>query len=435
MSTKRCLDHRSPIRIEKRRSGAVRTNRNSYDSADSMANAILVLNAGSSSLKFAVFQQKNGLPPLLRGNISSLDKNPQMKIVVGDSTQAEHVRLDVESSDIKGAMQLAVDEISNRGLTPAIKAVGHRIVHGGSEFTRPTVLDASVIHKLVGLVPLAPMHQPRNLEIIDGAARAFPEAVQFGCFDTSFHFGRPRLATLYGLPRALEQKGLRAYGFHGISYAYIASQLKSRHGASAGGRVIVAHLGSGSSLCAMRDGKSVATSMGFSTLDGLIMSTRCGSIDPGVVLHLLQQRGMSIEQVVQMLYNESGMLGVSGVSGDMQSLIESDEPSAKEAVDLFVYRVGREIGSMAAALSGLDTLVFCAGIGENSPLIRQRIGEAARWLGVEIDAQRNWQGDEMISAPHSAVEVLVIPTDEEEAVAGELMKLPSEDLSASRTNV
>ncbi|CAN7706458.1 acetate/propionate family kinase [Phyllobacterium sp. LjRoot231] len=395
-----------------------------------MANAILILNAGSSSLKFAVFQQKKGLPALLRGNISSLGKNPQMKVMVGDNTQAEHVRLDMESSDIKGAMELAVDDISNRSLTPAIKAVGHRIVHGGSEFTRPTVLDASVIEKLLSLVPLAPMHQPRNLEIIDGAAKAFPKAVQFGCFDTSFHFGRPRLATLYGLPRALEQEGLKAYGFHGISYAYIASRLKSRHGANAGGRVIVAHLGSGSSLCAMEGGKSVATTMGFSTLDGLVMSTRCGSVDPGLVLHLLQQRGMSIEQVVQMLYNESGMLGVSGVSGDMQALIESDEPSAKEAVDLFVYRAGREIGSMAAALSGLDTLVFCAGIGENSPLIRQRIGEAARWLGVEIDAQRNWRGDELISASHSAVQVLVIPTDEERAVAVQLMKLPSDKLGA-----
>ncbi|MBB3146857.1 acetate kinase [Phyllobacterium trifolii] len=413
----------------------MRTNRNISDTAEIMANAILVLNAGSSSLKFAVFQHKNGLPPLLRGNISSLDKNPQMKIMVGDSTQAKHVPLDMESSDIKGAMELAVDEISNRSLAPAIKAVGHRIVHGGSEFTRPTVLDASVIDRLLGLVPLAPMHQPRNLEIIDGAARAFPKAIQFGCFDTSFHFGRPRLATLYGLPRALEQEGLKSYGFHGISYAYIASQLKSRHGAKAGGRLIVAHLGSGSSLCAMKGGKSVATTMGFSTLDGLIMSTRCGSIDPGVVLHLLQQRGMSVEEVVQMLYNEAGMLGVSGVSGDMQALIDSDEPSAKEAVDLFVYRAGREIGSMAAALSGLDTLVFCAGIGENSPLIRQRIGEAARWLGVEIDAQRNWRGDERISAARSAVEVLVIPTDEEKAVAVELTKLPSDTLSASRANV
>lgn len=399
-----------------------------------MADAILVLNAGSSSLKFAVFKQKKGLPPLLRGNISSLNKNPQMKVVVGDSTQAKQVRLDMVSTDIKGAMHLAVDEISNRGITAAITTVGHRIVHGGSEFIQPTMLDASVIKKLLCLVPLAPMHQPRNLEIIDGAARAFPRAVQFGCFDTSFHADRPRLATLYGLPRALELEGLKAYGFHGISYAYIASQLKSRHGANAGGRVIVAHLGSGSSLCAMRSGKSVATTMGFSTLDGLLMSTRCGSIDPGIVLYLLQKRGMSIEQIIQMLYNESGMLGVSGVSGDMQTLIESGEPHAKEAVDLFIYRVGREIGSMAAALSGLDTLVFCAGIGENSPLIRQRIGNAAGWLGVEIDAQRNWRGEELISASNSAVKVFVIPTDEEKAVAGELMKLQPDIFNASHLN-
>jgi acetate kinase len=400
-----------------------------------MANAILVLNAGSSSLKFAVFQNRRGLPPLLRGNISSLDKNPQMNVVVGDRAQAEHVRVDLESSDIEHAMQLVVDEISNRNLAPGIKAVGHRIVHGGSAFTGPTVLDASAIDRLRALVPLAPMHQPRNLEIINGSKRAFPNAVQFGCFDTSFHFARPRLATLYGLPRALEQQGLKAYGFHGISYSYVASQLKSRYGAKAGGRVIVAHLGSGSSLCAMKGGKSIATTMGFSTLDGLVMSTRCGSIDAGVVLHLLQQRGMSVEEVIQVLYNDSGMLGVSGISGDMQALIESDEPSAKEAVDLFVYRAGREIGSMAAALSGLDTLVFCAGIGENSPLIRQRIGEAAAWLGVEIDAERNWRGDERISGARSAVEVLVIPTHEEKAVAVELTKLLSEKLSAARANV
>jgi acetate kinase len=263
--------------------------------------------------------------------------------------------------------------------------------------------------QLRALVAFAPMHQPRNIEIIDAARAALPSATQFGCFDTAFHHNRPHVAKLYGLPRALTRSGIMSYGFHGISYAYIASQLKSRFGKKAGGRAIVAHLGSGASLCAMNEGVSVATTMGFSPLDGLVMSTRCGSIDPGIIIHLIQDRGMKIEDVSRLLERESGMLGVSGISGDMQALTESRDASAQEAVDLFVYRAARELGAMAS-LQGLDTLVFCAGIGEHTPFIREKIGEAVHWLGVEIDSDRNWRGDERISSFQSEVDVLIIPT-------------------------
>ncbi|WP_353806315.1 hypothetical protein [Mesorhizobium sp.] len=238
-----------------------------------------------------------------------------------------------------------------------------------------------------------------------------------------FHAERPRLATLYALPRALTESGIMSFGFHGISYGHIASQLRERYGPTAGGRAVVAHLGSGASLCAMREGKSVATTMGFSPLDGLVMSTRSGSLDPGVILYLLQDRKMLADEISQLLYDRSGLLGVSGISGDMQRLLDLDDPHAAEAVDLFVYRAGREIGSLAAALGGLDTLVFTAGIGENSPLIREKICEAAAWLGVTIDAERNREGDERIGASGAAVDVLVIPTDEERAVAAQMLSV------------
>lgn len=298
-----------------------------------------------------------------------------------------------------------------------ITMIGHRIVHGGQDFSSATLLDIDSVQRLWQLAPLAPMHQPRNLEIVEAAQGAWPDARHYGCFDTAFHHDRPRLAKLYGLPRELTESGIISYGFHGVSFAYIASQLKSRYGTRAGGRTIVAHLGSGASLCAMNEGVSVATTMGFSPLDGLLMSTRCGSLDPGVIIHLIQHRGMNVEHVSSLLESESGMLGVSGISGDMHTLTESRDTAAQEAVDLFVYRIACQLGAMAATLQGLDTLVFCAGIGENSPLIRQRIGATADWLGVKIDPQKNWRADEDIGSPASAAKVLVIPTDEERAIA------------------
>jgi acetate kinase len=299
--------------------------------------------------------------------------------------------------------------------------VGHRIVHGGRDFTEATVLDGRALEALRLLEPLAPIHQRINLEIVALAAGLLPQTMQIGCFDTAFHSARPGIAKIYGLPRAMTDAGIVSYGFHGLSYSHIASQLRTRYGPAAGGKVIVAHLGSGASLCAMNAGTSVATTMGFSTLDGLVMSTRCGALDPGVILHLLQERRLSAEELVTLLYEQSGLLGVSGISGDMRTLIGSDDPAAAQAVDLFVYRIGREIGSLAAAMGGLDTLVFTAGIGENAPLVRERISGAAAWLGVGLDDVRNRGGEEVVNALNSRVDVLVIPTDEERAVATEML--------------
>jgi acetate kinase len=386
-----------------------------------MANATLVLNAGSSSLKFAVFEQAAGLPLLLRGNVSSLDSRPCLKVSHTQSGFAKDEKLGADPIGMHAASGFVFNEISERGLLERISTIGHRIVHGGHAYVVPAMLDKRTIEALHGLVSLAPIHQPRNLEIIELAARHFPTAVQVGCFDTAFHSDRPRIATLYGLPRELAESGIVSYGFHGVSYGYIASKLGARRDKNVDGRTIVAHLGSGASLCAMQGGKSVATTMGFSTLDGLVMSTRSGSLDPGVVIHLLQDRKMSTEGLTHLLYEESGLLGVSGISGDMQTLLGSDDPRAVEAVDLFVYQAGREIGSLAAALGGLETLVFTAGIGENSSIIRERICDAAGWLGVEIDPERNARNEERISTEASSVEVLVIPTDEERAVAEQIM--------------
>lgn len=388
-----------------------------------MTDAILVLNAGSSSLKFAMFERRHGLPLLVKGSVSSLHDKPRLKVSTALDQPPTEVTLGKGSIDSQATLEFILRDIGERGLPQKITNVGHRIVHGGSRFTSPAILDRSTLKALGQLVPLAPIHQSRNLEIVELVAGVLPEAVQVGCFDTAFHADRPHLATLYGLPRALTESGVISFGFHGISYGYIASKLKARYGSNAGGRAIVAHLGSGASLCAMREGKSLATTMGFSPLDGLVMSTRCGSLDPGIVIHLLRDRKMSVEGLSKLLYDQSGLLGVSGISGDMRTLLETDDPAAAEAIDLFVYRAGREIGSLAAAAGGLDTLVFTAGIGENSPFIREKICQAAGWLGVQVDPERNRRSEACISVSGSAVDVLVIPTDEERAVAEQMLSI------------
>ncbi|MEP9356430.1 acetate/propionate family kinase [Xanthobacter sp. KR7-65] len=381
-----------------------------------MTKALLVLNAGSSSLKFAVFGRRAELPVLLKGSISQLGHEPRLK--VGSPGEADCERaLGAGPMSPGDAVQAALAELRGRGLMDRIVIVGHRIVHGGQTFTRPTVLDRLTLDRLRHLAPLAPLHQPYNLDIVELASGLLPAAIQIGAFDTAFHADRPRCDRLYGLPRRLSDDGIMAYGFHGLSYAHVAAVLRARYGASAGGRTIVAHLGSGASLCAMDAGRSVATTMGFSALDGLVMSSRCGSLDPGIVLHLIRERHMSAEVVSELLYEQSGLLGVSEISGDMQTLLESGDPRAAEAVDLFIYRIGRAIGSLAAAVGGLDTLVFTAGIGENAPRVRQLICEAAGWLGVSIDPTRNERGETSVGSAASDVDVLVIPAEEERAVA------------------
>lgn len=378
---------------------------------------ILALNVGSASLKFALHADDEALSRILAGAVTTDRGETRLSIDLGRGKPAVETSIEGAATEPEQVLPQVFGHLRALGFTDAITAVGHRIVHGGTAFVAPTHLDRQTLEALAALVPLAPAHQPAGLAGVAAAAMALPDAAQVGCFDTAFHADQPRVARLYGLPRKLTEQGIIGYGFHGLSYAYIASVLRQRYGEGAGGRAIVAHLGSGVSLCAMEGGRSIATTMGFSTLDGPPMATRSGALDPGVVLHLIQTLGMSAQTVSEMLHRQSGLLGVSGISGDLRVLLASDHPAAKEAVDLFVYRIGRAFGSLAAALGGLDTLVFTAGVGENSPAIRTRTAEAAAWLGVALDAGRNERGDMSISDAGAPIKVLVIPTDEQRSIA------------------
>jgi acetate kinase len=307
-------------------------------------------------------------------------------------------------------------------------AAGHRVVHGGSLYTAPVRIDASVIGELRRLIPLAPLHQPHNLAAIAALSKLHPALPQIACFDTAFHHTQPEIATAFALPRRLTAEGIRRYGFHGLSYEYIANVLPDILGpAEADGRVVVAHLGSGASMCAMHRRKSVATTMGFTALDGLPMGSRCGNLDPGVILYLIQEKGMTAQAVSDLLYHSSGLLGVSGVSDDMRTLLASADPHAADAVALFVYRISRELGSLAAALGGLDALVFTAGIGEHAPEIRRRVCEQAVWLGVHFDEAANAVGGPKITIADSRASAWVIPTDEDLMIARHTWRLTKDD--------
>ncbi len=374
----------------------------------------LVLNAGSSSLKFALYA--DGGDERARGSVSGIGHRPRLRIRTAEGKTVDEVPGDAPI-DMDGALELVFDRLEG-GLPgkPAISAIGHRIVHGGRMLTGPSRLDGPTLDYLTTLEPLAPLHQPYNLAIVASAARRFPDAVQVGAFDTAFHAGRPALQKLYGLPRSLIDEGIIAYGFHGLSFQAIAERLAQRFGPDAGGRVLVLHLGSGSSLCAMRNGQSVATTMGFSPLDGPVMATRCGAIDPGVLLHLMLRKGMAPDAVEDMLYRRSGLAGVSGLSGDMQELMAAGTPEAREALDYFALTVCRQVGALTAALEGVDRIVFTAGIGENSPAARAMIARRLSWLGVRIDEAANEAGAEDISSGQGPA-LHVFATDEERMVA------------------
>ncbi|MCR5876418.1 acetate/propionate family kinase [Phenylobacterium sp. J426] len=375
---------------------------------------LLTLNAGSSSLKFAVYGLQPEPPLLMSGQVSGLGVAPRFRARAEGASLADEawptVGLDAVLERLFGWMD-------NTGWSLDIAAVGHRIVHGGLEFTRPTVLTPDAVGRLDRLSLLAPLHQPFNLQAVSRAQARFPSSLQVGVFDTAFHAAQPRVARLYALPRDLIDEGVIAYGFHGLSYEYIAGVLKQREGPQAGGRTIVLHLGSGVSLCALDGGRSVATTMGFSALDGPPMSTRSGSLDPGVLLYLMQAKGLGGQEIADLLYHRSGLLGLSGVSGDMVTLLASEDPRAREALDVYVHRLARQVGALAASLGGLDTLVFTAGVGENAPSIRERVCRRCAWLGVALDPDANTSGRGRISAAESAVKVLVVPTDEELVIA------------------
>jgi acetate kinase len=385
------------------------------------ARRILILNAGSSSLKFAVYDVASRLVLQLSGQISGLGLAPQLAAQSPGQDRLVEDWSDVDNG--RAALERLFDWLEATRWADGMVAVGHRIVHGGRDFVAPTALTPDALHRLQALSSLAPLHQPFNLAAVNAAAARFPRILQVGVFDTAFHAGQPRIARLYALPRDLIDAGLVAYGFHGLSYDYIAGVLREEHGPQAGGRCIVLHLGSGVSLCALKDGESIATTMGFSALDGPPMSTRSGSLDPGLVLHLLQTRGMTADAVSDLLYNRSGLLGVSGLSGDMITLLASDNPHARQAIELYVYRIALEIGSLAAALGGLDTLVFTAGVGENAAPIRAAIAQKSGWLGVRLDPAANHGSRSRISSAESAVSVKVIPTDEQLIIARGVLAL------------
>jgi len=383
-----------------------------------MTDAILTLNAGSSSLKFSLFEVAGGdLVRRADGEIEGIGVAPRFAAHADGQAAAEKTwpaGAQLAQEDfLAEVLSWADDQIG----ADRLAAVGHRIVHGGAEFVAPIRLDAVSLAKLDALSPLAPLHQPHNLAAVRAVAKVRPEITQVGCFDTAFHHGHAPEVYRFGLPRAWEAQGVRRYGFHGLSYEFIAGRMRELDPQLAGGRMIVAHLGAGASLCAIANGASVDTTMGLTALDGLVMSTRCGALDPGVILYLEQAHGLGAEAIEDLLYRRSGLLGVSQISGDMRTLLASADPRAKDAIDLFAFRIVREIGALAASMGGLDGLVFTAGIGERSPDIRRLVCERLGWLGLAVDEAANQAGSGRISPVGAARSVWAVPTDEEQMIA------------------
>jgi len=379
----------------------------------------LVLNAGSSSLKFCVYRRPVGAHWLLdlRGQIEGIGTAPHLSAKDSADSKVADQKLPSTVSDGRLALDALAAWLRGKYGQAKLLGVGHRVVHGGAQFTQPTIVNKQVLAELEKLIPLAPLHQPYNLAAIEAVFERMPEVPQVACFDTAFHRGQPAVAELIPLPQEITKAGVQRYGFHGLSYEYIASVLPTVAPEIANGKVIVAHLGSGASLCGLKNGKSIDSSLGFTALDGICMGTRPGSVDPGVILYLFQGLNLSAKQVEDILYKKSGLLGISGISNDMRNLLTSNEPRAKLAVDYFVYRAAKEIGALTAVLGGIDGLVFTAGIGENSAEIRRRICEASAWLGIDFDAIANEKRGPRISRPGSKVSAWVIPTNEELMIA------------------
>lgn len=386
--------------------------------------AILVVNAGSSSIKFQIFGIENHrLVREVRGQMDGIGVRPRLRATSADG---------VELVDMSYAPDAVKDLPQALGETRAwlrtleglvVRAIGHRVVHGGPQYLKPVLIDREVLARLAAYQDLAPLHQPNNLAPIGLAMEIDPDLPQVACFDTAFHGGRAAHTDCYALPQRFYDEGVRRYGFHGLSYEYIAERLRTLEPELADGRVIVAHLGSGASMCALYEGRSIESTMGFTALDGLPMGTRPGQLDPGVVLYLMAQQGMGVEQVTDLLYRESGLKGLSGISSDMRDLLASDDPRASFAIDHFVHRCALNAGQLVAALGGLDGFVFTAGVGENAPQIRARIADRLAWLGAKLDAAANEAGAARISHPDSSVALLVIPTDEEQMIARHTLAL------------
>lgn len=383
-----------------------------------MTIGILTLNAGSSSLKFALFAiAGDGPVEVLRGLVDGLGAKPRLIVRSPEGKRlAEAPLANEESHNHKGALAEVLDFL-NRHNAVSITAVGHRVVHGGVKYHAPVLVDTDIINDLKRLNPLAPLHQVHNIGGIEAAREVFPGVPQVACFDTAFHRTHSWVNDTFGLPRGFYDEGVRRYGFHGLSYEYVSAELARIAPRSASGRVVIAHLGNGASMCGLLDRKSVSSTMSFSTLDGLCMGTRCGQIDPGVLLYLLRERGLRIEDLSALLYHGSGLKGMSGISQDMREIEAAGTPAAAQAIDYFVHRARAELGSLAAILSGLDALVFCGGIGEHAAGIRQRICAGFEWLGLILDEHKNAHSGTVISSEDSRVKVFVIPTNEELVIA------------------
>lgn len=384
-----------------------------------MSDVVLVLNAGSSSIKFAVYPSGANAVPLIRGKVAGVGRDPVFSAIRADGTAIDMsmlTNIDV-AADHETLVSLLLDWLEQHRGDRRLVAVGHRVVHGGRGFSRPVVVDDAVLSQLEHLIQLAPLHQPHNLAAIRAISRLQPTLPKVACFDTSFHRTQDRLAQLFALPRDMSDEGILRYGFHGLSYECIASILPDHLGERAEGRVIVAHLGNGASMCAMKNRQSVATSMGFTALDGLLMGRRCGALDAGVVLYLMQSKGMNATEIETLLYRRSGLLGVSAISNNMRDLEQSDDPRAREAIELFCFRAASVLGGLVTALGGLDAIVFTAGIGENSAQVRRLICDRLVHLGVDLDPRCNDGNSLRISSVRSSVDVLVLPTDEEAVIA------------------
>lgn len=383
-----------------------------------MHSALLVLNAGASSLKFAVYpaDPESALQVGYRGVIAEIGRDGRFQVFHAPDP-GELTDQAVAAPDHQRALQVVLDWLEARHPGLTLRAAGHRVVHGGADYIRPVRVDERVLARLESLIPLSPLHQPHNLRGIRALARLRPQLPQIACFDTAFHHTLPAVAQAFALPREFGARGLRRYGFHGLSYEYIAGVLPEYLGAAAAGRVVVAHLGNGASLCAMRHGRSVETSMSFTPLDGIPMATRCGALDPGVLLYLLREEGMSVDQLDALLQHRCGLLGVSGLSGDVRTLQASKHPHAAEALDLFAYRTSQAIANHAVALEGIDALVFTAGIGEHAAAVRAGICRRLAWLGLVLDEAANEQHGPCISHPQSGISAWVIPTNEEWVIA------------------
>jgi acetate kinase len=382
---------------------------------------LLVINAGSSSIKFTVYQKDVSTGQLVTdaaGQIDGIGSQPGFTVRSAEGVLLiERMLSDDETHNHTEAINIILSWLWEYFGNGTLLAVGHRVVHGGQTYSAPVLIDATVLAKLETLIPLAPLHQPHNLATIRVLLESMPSLPQVACFDTAFHRTQPDVAQRFAIPRRFTHEGIRHYGFHGLSYEYIASILPTLEPTLADARIIIAHLGSGASLCALHKGRSIATTMGFSPLDGLVMGTRCGNIDPGVLIYLMDCHNMDARALEQLLYYESGLLGVSEISNDMRTLLASDDPRAQEAIELFVYRVGREIGSLASALGGLDAVIFTGGIGEHSAAIRAKVCRQAAWLGLELDDSANAATATRISKPDSRLSAWIVPTDENLMIA------------------